>query len=140
MERKAYVQNTRPAMEDIDKVTNFPAVNDNWEQVIRQMIEEKCKTEEAFKEYMKEKLDPQEEPSTHQTKTDREKHAYGRIVNESFERFAEQLNLEDFTNASTKLTNVFMGTDFLFYKNELFTSALDREVFEEVGLKVVPVK
>lgn len=127
------MQNTRASVEDIEKVTNFPAVNDNWEQVIKQMVEEKCKTEEAFKEYMKEKLDPQEEASTQQPKSDKEKHAFGRLVNESFARFADQLNLEDFTNASTKLANVFMGTDFLFHKNELFTSTLDREVFEEVN-------
>lgn len=132
MERKAYVQNTRAAFEDIDKVTNFPSINDNWEQVIRQMIQEKSRTEEAFKEHMKEQLSPQER-SSQQGKSDKEKYNYGRLVNESFERFAEQLNLEDFTNSSTKLMNVFMGTDYLFYKNELFTSALDKEVFEEIN-------
>jgi hypothetical protein len=133
MEKRVHVMTAKPVVEDLEATVNFPVINDGWEENIAQLLAEKAETEEFTKEYIRERLQDKLFAKEIHEETPRQKFMLGQLLNEMYDKFSDQLNVEDFVNASSKLVNSFMSKDYLFCKNDLYSSKTDLAMFEAIN-------
>lgn len=133
MEKKVHVMTSKPVVEDIEATVNFPNLNDGWTDNFNQLIHEKAKTEDFTKEYIRDRLQGKHFAKEIHEETPRQKFMLGQMMNETYDKFSEQMNVDDFVNSTTKLLNSFMSKDFLFFKNDLYSSKTDLDMFEAIN-------
>jgi hypothetical protein len=133
MDKKVHVMTSKPVVEDIEATVSYPNLNDGWTDNISQLLHEKTKTEEFTKEYIRERLQGKFFPKEVHEETPRQKFMLGQMMNEMYDKFSDQLNVDDFVNSTTKLLNSFMAKDFLFVKNDLYSSKTDLDMFEAIN-------
>lgn len=133
MEKNVHVITSKPVIEEIEDSVNFPGLNDGWKEAIEHMMREKTKTEEFTKEYIKERLEGRFFPKEVHEETPRQKYMLGQLLNEMYGKFTEPFKTEDFVNASSKTLNAFMAKDFLFCKNNLYTSKVDVSTYQTLN-------
>lgn len=133
MEKRVHVMTNKPVVKDVEDAVNFPDLNDGVEKLIAQLLHEKTETQEFNKEYIRERLADKFFPKEAHEDHPRQKFMLGQLVNEVYDKFTDQVNLDNFTNATTKLMNTFMAKDFLFCKNNLYSTKTDQDMFEALN-------
>ena len=129
MERRAHVCSSRPKDENLEGKLNYPLPNDGWEEIAKSLLTEKVHTEGFLKDYLRKCMDNDTRAPEMLDENEAQKFAFGQVANEVYDKMTESLNVDDFVNATGKSLNRFMAEDYLFCKNELYSSQVDKEIF-----------